>query len=107
MTETKPHYIEDLTKEITRLCDRMDKSDDAIVSIKDSVQGLYIVQRDLVKELKVINDNNIKNEQATSPIIESYNTATTVGKWFMGICLFASVIISIILGLKSINVPRV
>lgn len=56
-------------------------------------------QDDSIEEiLKQITEINV----TLKPIAETYRTATIVGKWTMGGAVFISVVIGILLGLKSL-----
>lgn len=47
-------------------------------------------------------DTLTRMEQILTPISETYTTATTVGKWFMGFLVFVSLMVGIGMGLKNL-----
>lgn len=70
----KPHYIEDLTKEI---------------------HALREVFETHLEEDRVF-------REAVRPMIEKYQAATTLGKWVMGILAFVGTTVGVLLGVREL-----
>ncbi len=49
-----------------------------------------------------INQRLTRMEETNAPIVNAWNTATTLGKWIMGLVVFGSVVIGSFVGLKDL-----
>lgn len=63
------------TRDTQKIIDRLDEQDEVLKSIQDTLK----------------------------PISDTYTTFTVLGKWVMGLSLFISVIIGIILGILKLS----
>lgn len=70
----------------------------------DKIQDLELEElKQRLKEKEEKLDGEIKEiKDILKPLVETYGTAVMLGKWVMGLLVFISVLIGIILGIKNL-----
>lgn len=66
---------------------------------QDSFEQRLFRLEEMYKELK---EQNNKILDVLTPISETYQTTTQVGKWVTGLMVFVSILLGVILSLKSL-----